>query len=274
MERQTCIPRIYAATEEGTVDGTPVLLTKKQLADKYRDMGAYTFSSQMLQNPTADENQGFRREWLRYHNGLSESIIKNMSVYLLVDSASSKKKRADYTSMWVVALGMDGNYYILDMVRDRLNLTQRVSRVLELHQTYEPVRQGGVRYEKYGMMGDIEHLDHIMGEEGYRFDIVEVGGSTPKNDRIDRLTPLFEAGRVYLPKTCYSTDKDGKTIDLVKSFVEEEYMCFPVPRHDDMLDALSRIAEPDLPLKWPKKGNVYRGRFGQQTANTEYEMFT
>ncbi len=37
------------------------------------------------------------------------------------------------------------------------------------------------------------------------------------------------------------------------AFVEEEYFPFPFGLHDDMLDALSRIAEPDLKLVWPKE---------------------
>jgi hypothetical protein len=37
----------------------------------------------------------------------------------------------------------------------------------------------------------------------------------------------------------------------VQDFLEEEYAAFPVGIHDDMLDSLARIAEPDLPLSWP-----------------------
>ena len=36
------------------------------------------------------------------------------------------------------------------------------------------------------------------------------------------------------------------------TFIEEEMCAFPVGLHDDMIDALSRIAEPDLPLVWPQ----------------------
>ncbi len=37
------------------------------------------------------------------------------------------------------------------------------------------------------------------------------------------------------------------------SFIEEEYFAFPVGLHDDMLDALARICEPDMTLVWPKE---------------------
>jgi hypothetical protein len=42
----------------------------------------------------------------------------------------------------------------------------------------------------------------------------------------------------------------------VRAFVEEEYNAFPVGLHDDMLDALSRMEEPDLRLVWPLEEKV------------------
>jgi len=44
---------------------------------------------------------------------------------------------------------------------------------------------------------------------------------------------------------------EGREIDLVQCFFDEEFDSFPVPYHDDMLDALARIVEPDLPLRFP-----------------------
>jgi predicted phage terminase large subunit-like protein len=272
MDRGTVIPRVYPATDDGTIEGNPVLLSPEELAKKRRDMGPYTFACQMMQNPIADESQGFKKDWLRYHEGMNEYSIQKMNTYILVDPANSKRKGSDYTAIWVVGLGMDGNMYIIDMVRDRLNLSQRCRMVMDFHMKYEPVRNGGVRYEKYGQSSDIEHLQSLMEQENYRFEVEIVAGSTAKTDRINRLMPLFEASRIYLPRNQYYTQMDGKTVDLVKSFVEEEYACFPVPRHDDMLDALARIAEPDLPLRWPKKGNVYQGKFGSSYANTDYNI--
>lgn len=249
MERGTFKPRIYAATVDGTVDGEPVLLTREELATKRRDQGPYTFGCQQLQNPVSDSSQGFKEDWLRYHDGMKRD---GLNVYLLFDPAGSKNKKSDYTSAWAVGLGPDENLYILDMVRDRLNLTQRCELVMRWHKKYKPMRADGVRYEKYGLMADIEHIQSIQKAVNYRFEITEVGGQIPKNDRIKRLIPYFEQGRVFLPRTLYYTGSDGKLTDLVQDFIEQEYKAFPVPIHDDMLDALARIAEPDYPLTFPQ----------------------
>lgn len=248
MDRGTAIPRIYTATDTGDMDGNPVLLSAESLATKRRDMGPYTFGCQMMQNPKADETQGFRREWLRHYQDVGNT--ERMNKYLLLDPASAKKRSSDYTSAWVIGLASDGNSYVLDMVRDRLSLTQRADLVFRWHRKWKPKQ---VRYEKYGMMADIEHIRARQESENYRFTITEVGGQTPKNDRIKRLIPWFEQGKIWFPETCTRTDYQGKTQDMVSVFVEEEYMAFPVPIHDDMLDSLARLAEPDLPLVWPKE---------------------
>lgn len=244
IDRGTAKPRIYPATEDGTVDGEPVLVQREVLAEKRRDMGPYTFACQMLQDPKADETQGFKDEWLRYYDG----EVHGTNKYILIDPASEKKRGNDYTAGFVIGLGPDRNYYIMDMVRDRLNLTQRGKLLMEWHRKQKPQQ---VRYEKYGMMADIEHIKTRQEAETYRFDIQEVAGQVPKPDRIKRLIPLFEQGRVYFPRSLHKTNYEGKTEDLVDVFVQQEYKAFPVAIHDDMLDALARIAEPDLPLVWP-----------------------
>lgn len=194
----------------------------------------------------------FKRGWLCHYEGAMHS--SGQFVIMLVDPASGRRKvktdnQKDFTSIWIVGLGADENYYVLDMVRDRLNLTERAEAVFRLHRKWKP---GQVRYEQYGMQADIEHLKSEMEKRKYRFAIQEVGGQVAKEDRIKRLIPLFQKSRVWLPKEHMYTPVEGtKPVDLVHSFIEEEYLAFPVGRHDDMLDALARIAEPTLDTPFP-----------------------
>jgi predicted phage terminase large subunit-like protein len=249
IDRGTAKPRIHLLTKDGTATGEPTLRSREWIADKRRDMGPYLFSSQMLQNPTADESQGFKTEWLKYHDGYTRA---GLNVYLVFDPASSKKKGSDYTAAWVLGLGADQNIYVMEFIRDRLSLTQRTDLLFKWHRKYKPMRHQGVRYEKYGLQSDIEHFRDRMRKENYTFDVTEVAGQVGKNDRIRRMLPYFEQGRVFLPRTHYYTGADGKAEDLVQVLIEQEYKPFPVSLHDDMLDSLSRIAEPDLELVWPQ----------------------
>jgi len=246
MQRNAAEPRIYKATQDGQVDGEPVLLTRDELAQKRREMGPYIFACQMMQDPKADETQGFRRGWLRYYQ---HSDGSGMNIYILVDPASEKKKTSDYTVMSVIGLAQDMNYYLLDMVRDRLNLTERGNTLIRLHRKWRPK---GVGYEKYGMQADVEHIKYRQDEENYHFQIIELGGNMPKNDRIKRLIPIFEQSRFYLPPSMHRTLYDGVTVDLIEAFQNDEYDPFPVPVHDDMLDSMSRIMDEDMHTMWPE----------------------
>lgn len=247
LERNAAKPRIYPATDDGTVNGVPVYLTPKELARKRAEMGPYVFGCQMLQDPKADEIQGFLPDWLRYWE--VEPAPNNTNFYILVDPANEKKKTSDYTAMAVIGLGYDGNYYLVDLVRDRMNLTERTDMLFHLHQKWRPK---GVGYEKYGKDSDISHIETEMEHRNYRFSIEPLGGSMKKEDRIRRLIPLFEQGRFYIPQSLRRTLHDGLNVDLIEQFIYDEYDAFPVAPHDDMLDCIARIVDEALSVTWPK----------------------
>ena len=251
IDRKTAIAREHPCTRDGTETGEPVFLSAEAIAEKRRNMGPYTFAAQMLLNPKADALQGFKREWVQKYKSISRDKFMKMSRYLLVDPASAKKKGSDRTTMGVICLGVDGNYYLADGIRDRLNLTERTFRLFELHRKWNI--QHPVRYEKYSMQADIEHIKAEMEIQNYRFRIDEVGGQVKKNDRIGRLIPIFEQGKFWLPEHLFVTDYEKISRDIVHDFLEQELFPFPVGQYDDFLDMLARICEPDLPLVWPKE---------------------
>jgi len=254
IERGTVKLRFHPGREKGEEDGKSVYWSEQVHHEKRRDMGPHTYAAQVLLNPKAHALQGFEREWLRFYQMITPAQAKKMNKYILVDSANEKRQESDYTAMWVIGLGADGNYYCLDMVRDRLNLTERTNRLFALYDRWKPIKQ--VRWERYGLNADIQHIKTEQEHRNYRFDITEVAGITKKDDRIGRLIPLFEQGKIYLPKTLFVTNWEKITVDVVRSFIEEEYAGFPVSGHKDLLDALARICEPDLHLVWPKDEKV------------------
>lgn len=247
ISRQIAKPRIYPATDNGKADGRPIFLSPESLMEKRREMGPYVFGCQMLLDPKSESEQGFMREWLRYYD--SEPDLSLLNVFLVVDPANSKRKRSDYTTMWVIGLGEDRNYYIIDCVHDRLNLKERTETLFSLHREYVPQ---GVGYEHYGMQADIQHIQEQMDRLQYRFAITELGGSTPKPDRIKGLQPKFEDGRVWLPKFIWKTNKEGRRENMIQVFIDNEYMAFPVCVHDDMLDCMANIIHPDFNAQFPR----------------------
>jgi phage terminase large subunit-like protein len=246
IERGTAKPRVYPATENGKPDGKPVFLDLATLMEKRRDMGPYVFGCQMLQDPKSDETQGFKLEWLKYYPGKVDH--RSMNTLILVDPANAKKATSDYTSIWVLGFNNDQKVYALDIVRDRLNLTERTAAVFALHKFYHPLQVG---YERYGKDADIDHIKSEMERRQYYFEITELGGSMPKTDRIKRLIPKFEQGTIMLPQTFMRANYEGRNEDLTKVFIDEEYQPFPVASHDDMLDALARMCDESIMVPFP-----------------------
>ena len=250
IKRGAVIPRIYKATIDGTMEGEPVLLSRLELAEKRRKMGPYTFACQIMMDPQADSIQGFKRNWFKTYQGRHDG--QGMNIYMLVDPANEKKKNSDYTAIFVIGIGPDGNTYILDMVRDRLNLTERTEKLFQLQRKW--IKSGQkipVGYEKYGKDADIEHIRSRMKTENFYFYVIPLGGSMKKEDRIRRLIPDFENGNIMFPESLSYINYEKVMVDLVEVFVEEEYVEFPVAAHDDMLDALARMKDEDFPITQP-----------------------
>jgi predicted phage terminase large subunit-like protein len=244
MQRQAAIPRIYPATEDGTLTGKAVLLTQEQLEKKVRDMGPYVASAQLLLDPTVDSKQRFLREWLSHQFDRSQGW-QAMNRAMICDPASGKKS-SDYTAIAVIGYGSDNNVYLLDMVRDRLTLQQRADEYMRLHRKW---KIGWAGYEEYGLQADIEYLKERMDRETYHFEIEPLKGKLSKFDRVNRLIPIAAEGRFWMPESIMRTNCEGKLEDMVVNLVEQEFLAWPVPAYDDGIDAISRVFDLDIP--WP-----------------------
>ena len=246
IKRGAATPRIYPSTEDGTEHGKPVFMSPDEIVNLRKDMGPWVFGSQMLLNPVADKLQGFKVVWLRFLD-IGERW-RGMNRYILVDPAGSKGKDNDYTVFVVIGLASDHRYYVIRIYRDRLNLTERTKMLFKLHRKYRPLKVG---YEQYGMQADIEHIKFVQELETYDFEIVPLGGQMEKDTRIRRLVPIYEQGRMFLPRACEYINAEGRMVDSVKMFLDEEYSEFPVASHNDIFDAMARIVDEDLDVTWP-----------------------
>src|SRR5574343_436971 len=182
------------------------------------------------------------------------------SIYILCDAAGGeemnrkKKKTSDWTAFVVVELAHDNNYYLLDIVRDRLNPTERVEMLFTLHRKWNSIsgKAPKVGYEKYGIMTETHYIKVRQSEEDYRFPIVELGGQMMKEERIRRIIPDMQRGRWYFPHELIYIDGEGRRFDLIKELLEGEFATFPRARFDDMSDALARIKDSELGAVFPQ----------------------
>jgi hypothetical protein len=154
-------------------------------------------------------------------------------------------------------------------VRDRLNLTERTKMLLMLHRTYRPL---GVGYEKYGKDSDIQHIETEMERQNYRFTITPLGGQIAKPERIKRLVPIFEQGRMFLPlRGIARVDHEGHTHDLVR--LVRRAGILGVPGLRPRRHARLHVAHPrrrhgrDLPRARGREGPEVDARHGRRSQH-------
>lgn len=224
-----------------------------------------TWSALYQQEPRPIGGGEFKAEWLSYYQRPPATSNK----IILVDPSSGKSRtRGDFTSMWVIGTGPDGNDYVIDGIRDRLNLTERTESLFALVRRYKPAAVG---YEQYGLQADIEHIRIEQERQQYRFRIVELGGGTKKEDRIRRLIPSFQQGRLWMPQSMIRRMVDGHQRDVMDDF-RGEYLSFPVGAHDDALDCLARKEEPEMRkyLTAPRRQDEEHSDPGWQPLDPEF----
>lgn len=222
-------------------DGNPLLMSREDLEERRRDMSVATWSAQMMQEPISGDTRTFKDEWWNVY--LRRPERSTMRRAILVDSAKAKGKRNDYTTMWVVGWARDKNYYLLDGIHDRLDLSERTDALFDLVQLWEPER---VFWEQIGAMSDVQHVLFEQDQRGWHFSIKEIGQKVAKNDRIEWLEPICRTGRLWVPAQMLRRQRDGETRDLMRDLYDDEFVAHPICRHDDMLDDLANIKHPTV----------------------------
>ena len=225
IERKSAKPRIYPATDDGTLNGTPVLLSAARWSKIKNDQRSVV-SAQMLLNPLAAGEATFSALWLRTY----EVVPRMMNVYILVDPSKGTGQRSDRTAIAVIGIDQAGNKYLLDGVRHRMKLSERWAYVQQYKDHWDRfpgVQMVKVGWERYGMQVDIEVIEDLMMTKDNHFPIEELNtprqGGHSKDDRIGRLEPDLRGGRFYLPCSVYHPDfgpkvgRDG-TLEQIGQF--------------------------------------------------------
>lgn len=218
-------------------NGDPVLLTKEALEFKRKSMGSAVFASQMLCDPKEARKDTFKREWIRPWMAQN---LNGMNIYVFVDPAGDKGRKRDYTAIWTIGYSSDGNYLVIDLIRDKLSLKQRISTIFNIHRTYHP---NMIFYEKVGMQADIDAIYMAQESRNYRFDICPIKSTISKDLRIQTLSAPLENGKFYFPPSCYHTNWQGEREDMLDTFLNDEYDKYPFCAHDDAIDSLAMTQE-------------------------------
>jgi phage terminase large subunit-like protein len=271
IDRKILKVRLYPATDNGLIEGTPVFLTPEAWAKKKATQSAPILAAQMLQNPAAGTQAMFNKDWLRFSDVRPSTLV----VAIMVDPASSRKKGSDSTVMHVWGMDVARNRYLLDGWHHKMGLKERWTRLRDLHIKWSAapgVQLVKVGYERYGMQTDIEYFEEMMEAEKRHFPIIELAwpreGPGSKRDRIQRLEPDFKGGKILLSAICEKetrnqatlrergeehriytpvrrTDEMGRAYSLNQKMLQE-YLVYPFAAHDDAMDCASRWDDMDM----------------------------
>jgi predicted phage terminase large subunit-like protein len=231
----------------------------KEIESLKRSLGSYAAAGQLQQRPSPAGGGIIKRHWFRYWQPRGANLppitvrlpdgstasIAAIDVPQRVDEqiqswdcAFKNLATSDYVvgQVW----GRVGSAYLLgDQVRARMDCPTTVKAVRELSQRW-PCTLAKLIEDKANGSAVIQMLSH---------DIPGILPVTPEGGKVARaqaVSPLIEAGNIYLPHPQYAP--------WVNDFIEE-CAAFPNGAHDDQVDAMTQAL-----LRWnmvPQQTVVY-----------------
>ncbi len=219
-------------------DGTllfPERLTQEFLDQAKRTMGSYIYANQYQNEIIPEDDQTFRKEWIRYYDKLPDNLL----TFAFVDPAISEAATADFTGFCVVSVDTEQNWYLRHASRRKINPTELIDTCFRIYDEFKPSCIG---VEDVAFQRSIIHFAHEeMKRRGKTIPLqgIKIGTNRSKEARILSLVPRFEWGSLFLAKGLYD--------------FELELAQFPRAAHDDILDCVSSINEivhyPTLPRR-------------------------
>jgi predicted phage terminase large subunit-like protein len=181
------------------------------------DMGSATFSAQYQQSPVPAGGNMIDWNWFGWYdpNGLTVD-----EVVISWDTAMKATELSDYSvgTVW----GINGDfYYLLDLIRDRMDYPALKRKVVEVyHQWAKPT----ILIED---AGSGTSLIQDLNDQN-----IPAIGIRPEGDKVIRMsaqTAKIEGGAVHLPKQAPWLDE-----------LRTEILAFPHGMHDDQVDSISQ----------------------------------
>ena len=188
-------------------------------------IGTYNFASQYQQNPTPAGGAMVLTDWLQYYE--PDAPLPQFTVVIQSwDTANKSGELNDYSVCTTWGL-YDGKYYLLHVLRQRLNYPDLKRKVVEQIAQYHP-NQVIIEDKASGT----QLIQDLKSEGFYQ---IEPYVAPPQTDKIMRLhaqTAHFESGRVLLPRSA----------PWLAEYVRE-LTTFPGTKFDDQVDSTSQALE-------------------------------
>jgi phage terminase large subunit-like protein len=216
----------------------PELLNEEKLAELRSLQGSYVYSAFYLNDPVDEESALIKRSMLKYW-GPGEAITSppgGMNVFAVCDPAVSQSEYADESSIIIVGVDMENNWWILETRSGKWTTGELIEQLFAVNAQWHPTT---MTIEVIGQAQGI--MSPIHSEEDRRnifLPLLEitVRPQIKKEIRIRSvLQPRFERGKVYMKSDMFD--------------LEEQILKFPRGKRDDMIDALTDIEDISFPAE-------------------------
>lgn len=193
-------------------------------------MGSQNFAAQYQQRPTPAGGDIVKWEWFKLFDKKPQQLSGDLIVQSW-DTASKAGELNDWSvcTTWLVK---DNLYYLIDVVRERLEYPALRSRIIQSASLWHV---DIVLIE--AMNAGIPLIQELRGTT-----LLNIVPITPKDDKATRMmaeSPAIEGGRVFIPKEA-----------LWLADFQHEIVLFPNSKHDDQVDSLSQF------LCWAKNKSI------------------
>lgn len=215
----------------------PELHPLKDLLAHKRNMGTAKFTALYQQSPTIEGGNIIKREWIKYYVpdretmltlGLTENEVAILPRHLdesvqAWDATFKSGENDDYVAGQTWSRRGANAYLRVGWCHKRLSFTQTLDAIRSQSRMY-PEATAKLVEDKANGPAIIDTLRHEIAG------IMPVSpGSDSKEARTASVSPLFEAGQIYVPHPRWHPE----TEDLV-----EEWAGFPNMPHDDQVDSM------------------------------------
>lgn len=202
----------------------PTQYNEQDLQATRRAVGEQVWAALYQQRPSALEGAMLKRHWWRYYEGNPAEIAKRMEWQLQSwDMTFKDSAGTDYVSgqVW----GVNGaDIYLLDRINERLDFVATVRAFIAMTRKW-PDAVTKLVEDKANGPAVISMLRHKIGG------IIAVEPEGSKIARVSAVSPLIEAGNVYLPSPA--------VCPWVTEFIEQ-CAAFPNGANDDDVDSMSQ----------------------------------
>jgi len=184
-------------------------------------LGSYNFAAQYQQRPAPLGGGLVKWEWFKTYEHIlakeyGDEIIQSW------DTASKAEAIHDW-SVCTTWLCKNHKYYLLHVARERLEFTALKQRIINHAQAWGA---DGVLIEDKGAGTSL--IQDIR--QGSPLSVIAILPEGDKATRMLTVTPMIEAGKVYLP---------AEAVWLAK--LQHELVHFPKGKHDDQADSVSQF---------------------------------